>query len=302
MAGKPATLDELVDQVRAAERDGFATAHIANIFGFDALTGAAVAGRESESIELMTSVVPSFSRHPVYMAQQALSTNAACRGRFALGIGLSHPIVIEQILGLSFAKPFTHMKEYVEIVEPLLRQEAVAFDGEMFRSNAQLSVAGATRPSFLLGALAPRMLELCGSRTDGTITWMTGPKTLGEFTVPRINRAAAAAGRPAPRVVAGLPIAVCDDAAEGRAKASRAFSVYRTLPSYRAMLDREGADDAADIVVVGDEESVDRQLDHLAEIGVTDFLAPIFPVGEDRSASIARTRAFLVDRIRRQTS
>jgi F420-dependent oxidoreductase-like protein len=298
MAGRPATVGQFVEQVQQAERDGFATAHVANIFGFDALTAAAVAGRETEKIELMTSVVPTFSRHPVYMAQQALSTNAACGGRFALGIGLSHIVVIEQVLGLSFAKPFTHMREYVAVLEPLLRQEPVSFEGEQYRVNAQLSVAGATRPSLLLAALAPRMLKLCGSQTDGTITWMTGPKTLRDFTIPRINEAAAAGGRPAPRVVAGLPIAVCDDPAAGRERARRAFAIYNTLPSYRAMLEREGAAEAADIVIVGDEDSVGEQLDQLAEIGVTDFIAPIFPVGSDREKSIARTRELLIKRAR----
>ena len=302
MAGRPTTIDQLIEQVQEAERDGFATAHLANVFGLDAITGAAVAGRESNRIELMTSVVPSFSRHPVYMAQQALSANAACRGRLALGIGLSHPIVIENILGLDFAKPFTHMREYVSVLEPLVRQEAVAFEGEIFKVEAQLSVSGATRPALLLAALAPRMLKLCGSRCDGTITWMTGPETLRNFTIPRISEAAAKADRPPPRIVAGLPIAVCDNADEGRKRAARAFAVYNTLPSYQAMLQRENAAGPEDIVIVGDEACINQQLDHLADIGVTDFLAPIFPVGSDREASIARTRALLVDRILRQNS
>ncbi len=293
MSGPAASIDELVEQIRRAEDDGFATAHVANVFGFDALTAAAVAGRETSRIEIMTSVVPSYSRHPLYMAQQALSTNAVCGGRLALGLGLSHPIVIEQILGLSYAKPFTHMREYIEVIDPALDQRQVDFDGEEFRVHGQLSVKGATRPALLLGALAPRMLQLCGSRTDGTITWMTGPRTLAEFTIPRIRRAAADAGRPAPRVVAGLPIAVCDDPADGRARAERRFAMYRTLPSYRAMLEREGGGDPADIVLVGDEDVVAERLDRLAEIGVTDYLAPIFPVGDDKHESLARTRAFL---------
>ncbi len=300
MAGRAATVDDLVAQVQLAERDGFATAHIANIFGFDALTGAALAGRETTTIELMTSVVPTFSRHPLYMAQQALSTNAACGGRFSLGIGLSHIVVIESVLGLSFEKPFTHMSEYVEVLAPLLRQEAVSFEGEQYRVNAEVTVVGATKPQLILAALAPRMLRLCGSKADGTITWMTGPKTLRHFTIPRINEAAMAAGRPTPRVIAGLPIAVCDDPAAARERAARAFSLYPSMPSYRAMLDREGAGGPEDIVIVGDEASVSDQLDHLEEIGVTDFLAPIFPVGSDRDASIERTRNLLVERVSNQ--
>ena len=296
IGGAPATADDLVNQAKAAEADGFATGWFANIFGFDAILGAALAGRETSKIELGTAVVPTYPRHPTAMAQQAISANAACGGRFALGIGLSHKVVIEDMLGMSYAKSYSHMKEYVEVLNPLLRGEPVSHQGEEFRVMAQIAVAGATAPSLLVAALAPKMLALCGSVTAGTITWMTAVKTLREHTVPRISEAAAAAGRPAPRVVCGLPIAVCDDPSAARERAARAFQIYGSLPSYRAMLDREGVDGPGDVAVVGDESSVGEQLDRLAEVGVTDFLAAPFPAGDDHPASIARTREFLVKR------
>jgi F420-dependent oxidoreductase-like protein len=294
IAGQPATIDDLVAQVQAAERDGFATAWFANIFGVDAITACALAGRETERIELGTAVVPTYPRHPVAMAQQALTASAACRGRFSLGIGLSHQIVIEGMFGFSFAKPFTHMREYLAVLRPLVESGAASFDGTEFRVHASMSVTGASPPPILVAALAPRMLALAGAETAGTITWMTGPRTLREHTIPRLREAARAAGRPEPRVVCGLPIAVCDDAASARERAGQAFQVYGGLPSYRAMMDREGVEGPAELAVVGDERAVARQLAELEEIGVTDYLAAIFPVGDDPRASIARTRALLV--------
>lgn len=294
ISGNPATIDDLVAQAKAAERDGFASGWFANIFGMDAILACALCGRETTKLELGTAVTPTYPRHPTAMAQQALSASAACKGRFSLGIGLSHQLVIEGMLGLSFAKPFSHMREYMAVLGPLLREGKVDFKGDEFRVQSTLAVTGGTPPPILLAALAPKMLALAGTQADGTITWMTGPKTLREHTVPRIGEAAAKAGRKAPRVVAGLPIVVTEDVAAAREVASRAFQVYGFLPSYRAMLDREGAEGPADVAITGDESAVGEQLQRLAEAGVTDFLAAIYPVGKDPAASIARTRATLV--------
>jgi F420-dependent oxidoreductase-like protein len=294
IAGQPAGVDDLVAQVRQAEQDGFASGWFANIFGIDAIIAATVAGRETTRIELGTAVVPTYPRHPVAMAQQALTAQAATNGRFALGIGLSHQIVIENMFGLSFAKPFSHMQEYLAVLAPLIRTGSVHYQGGEFRVAANVTVPGATPCPILLAALAPKMLALAGRVGDGTITWMTGPKTLRDHTIPRINEAAAGAGRPAPRVVASMPIAVTRDVAAGRERANRAFQVYGGLPSYRAMLDREGAANPGDVAVLGDEDAVAEQLERLAEIGVTDFLAAMFPVGRDARASLERTRSLLV--------
>jgi F420-dependent oxidoreductase-like protein len=293
LSGKPATIDDVVAQVQQAERDGFASGWLANIFGMDAMTAIAVAGRASKKIELGTAVVPTFPRHPMAMAQQAMSTQAATGGRFALGIGLSHQVVIEMMLGMSFAKPFTHMKEYMAVLAPLIRTGLASFMGEEFRVNGSISVPGAQPCPILLAALAPKMLALAGSEGDGTITWMTGPKTLRDYTVPRINEAAAKAGRPQPRVVVGLPVAVTQDIAAAREAAGRSFQIYGTLPSYRAMLDREGADGPADVAIVGDESAVGEQIEQLGRAGVTDYLGVPFAVGGD-GEGFDRTRALLV--------
>lgn len=298
ISGQPLPVDALIAQVERAEADGFATAWFANIFGFDAIMACALAGRATRRIEVGTAVVPTYPRHPTAMAQQALSAQAATGGRFLLGIGLSHQIVIEAMLGLSWAKPYSHMKEYLEVLVPLIRNGNVSHAGSEFRVNANVSVAGADSCPVLLAALAPKMLALAGGVADGTITWMTGPKTLATFTIPRIREAAQAAGRPSPRVVAGLPIAVTEDVAAAREAAASFFQVYGVLPSYRAMLDREGAEGPADMLVTGDEAAVSRQLDHLQAIGVTDLLAIPFGAGDDPKATVERTRALLIRRLR----
>jgi F420-dependent oxidoreductase-like protein len=284
-------IDDLVGEAQRAEAQGFAFFGAANIFGLDAISALAIAGRETRRIELATGVVPTPPRHPQALAQQALTAAAASRGRFTLGIGLSHRIVIESMLGLSYAKPALQMREYLSVLAPLLRGEVVDFDGALYRvHNTQLQVPGAGAVPVLVAALGPRLLEVTGELADGTITWMTGPRTLAAHTVPVLGKAAAAAGRPAPRVVAGFPIALTRDAAKARERAGQVFQIYGQLPSYRAMLDREGAAGPADVALVGDEAALRAELRRLREAGVTDFAASCFPADE---GSVPRTIEFL---------
>lgn len=292
IAGRAADIDGLIAQAQRAEADGFASGWFANIFGIDAIMAAALCARSTSRIELGTAVVPTYPRHPVAMAQQALSAQAAARGRFTLGVGLSHQIVIENLLGLSFAKPFSHMREYLGVLVPLLRAGSVSFQGTEYRVNAGVTVPGAQSCPILVAALAPKMLALAGAETDGTITWMTGTRTVRDHIVPRISDAAAAAGRPRPRVVVGLPVAVTSEVAAARTSAAKQFAVYGTLPSYRAMLDREGVAGPADIVIAGDESAVGEALQRLGEAGATDLLAIPIAVSGDRDA-VERTRALL---------
>jgi F420-dependent oxidoreductase-like protein len=270
------TIDETVAAVRRAANHGFVSAWFSNIFGLDAITAAAVAGREVPGIEVGTAVVPTFPRHPFAMAQQAVTANDACGGRLVLGIGLSHQIVIESMLGLSFERPARHMKEYLEVLMPLLRDGAVSYKGEVFTTSATLERPGTDGPAVIVAALGPVMLRLAGELTDGTTTWMTGPRTIADHVAPTINAAAEAAGRPAPRVVVGLPICVTDDVDAAREEAARTFAIYGGLPSYRAMLDREGAVGPADVAIVGDEEAVAAAVRDVFESGATEFMAAPF--------------------------
>jgi len=283
------TIDDVVTDARRAEQDGFSSYSLPQIFALDAMGVLAVVGREVPRITLATCVVPTYSRHPLTMAQQTLTVQAASGGRFSLGIGLSHQMVIEGMFGLSFAKPVRHMREYLSVLMPLLHERTVAFQGETIRVSANVGVADVPAPPVLVAALGPKMLELAGTVADGTVTWMTGPATLASHTVPTIAGAAKHAGRPAPEIYASLPICVTDDVAGARERASRDFAVYGVLPSYRAMLDREGAESPGDVAISGDEAAVGKQLGSLADAGVTEFVASIFGSREDR----ARTRAFL---------
>lgn len=284
------TLDALVGEVKQAEADGFAFFTLPNIFGHDAVSVLTVAGRETRRIELATGVTPTPPRHPFALAQQALTAQAACRGRFVLGIGLSHKVVIEDMLGLSYARPARQMREYLEVLMPLAQGRPAAFSGELQRVHGGLQVKGGTPLPVVVAALGPKMLELAGRLADGTATWMTGVRTLAEHTVPTIERAAREAGRPRPRIVASLPIAITGDPSAARQVASKVYAIYGQLPSYRAMLDREGAASPGHVALVGDEAVVRAGLARLREAGVTHFAASLFPAD---AGAVERTRAFL---------
>jgi F420-dependent oxidoreductase-like protein len=280
-------LDDLVSEIRGAAEAGFASAWVPQIFGLDALTALAVVGREVPGIDLGTSVVPTYPRHPIMLAGQALTTQAACNGRLTLGIGLSHQVVIENMFGMGFDKPARHMREYLSALMPLLKERRVSFQGETLKVAAQLQLDAIKPPQVLLAALAPRMLNLAGAVADGTVTWMTGPKTLGSHIVPSITAAADEAGREAPRVVVALPVAVTDDESAARERAGNAFAVYGGLPSYRAMLDREGAEGPADVAIVGNEASVRSQIEEVFAQGATEFVASGFMERERTMALLA---------------
>ena len=269
-------IDEIVAAAKEAADQGFPSYWLPQIFGLDALTTIAVLGREVPGLELGTAVVPSYPRHPMMLAAQALTAQAAIGGRLVLGVGLSHQIVIEGMFGMSFDKPVRHMREYLEILMPLVHGEAVSYKGETLTFNGGVGVQGATPFPVLIAALGPKMLELAGTRADGTITWMTGPATLESHTIPTLTKAAAQAGRPAPRVAVGLPVCVTDDPDGTLDRAAKVFSIYDTLPSYKAMLDREGAGGPRDVAIVGDESTVRAQIERLDALGVTDFAAVEF--------------------------
>lgn len=281
--------DAMIEQFQMLRDDGFASGWLPQSRSYDALTALAVVGRAVDGIELGTAVVPTFPRHPVVLATQALTTNAATGGRLRLGIGLSHKVAIEGGFGLSYDRPARHMAEYLDILVPMLKDQKVDVDGETLVGHAQVRVPGGQACPVYLAALQPRMLRLAGSVADGTITWCTGPVTVERQIVPTIAAAAREAGRPAPRVVVALPCCVTDDEADGRAKADRQLEGYGRIPVYRAVLDAEGAKDPGDVSVVGDEAGVAAQLRHLEDVGATDFVGILCGDPADRE----RTRRHL---------
>ena len=285
---------ERLRRISAAEEDGFDSYWLPQQFGADMLTIIAMAGMQTSRIELGTAVIPTYPRHPVALAQQALTAQVAVGGRLTLGIGVSHRSTIEDWLGLSYSHPARHIEEYLSVLRPLLHESGVDFRGEEFQVAGELQIpdADAVVVPVLMAALGPRMLEIAGRLADGTVTWMTGPNTLRDHVIPRLKDAAEAAENPAPRVCVGLPVAVTEHTERARARADRLFQHYAILPSYRAILEREGVESPGEIAIVGDESAVEDQLRILADIGATDLLATIFPV-DGSQASVSRTRNFL---------
>ena len=279
------TIDDVVAEAKQAEADGFATYWAPNIFGHDALTALAIVGREVPRIELGTSVVPTYPRHPMAIAQQCHTVNAASGGRLTLGIGLSHRVVIENMMGMSYDKPIRHIRDYMSILGPLSRNEQVSYAGEDYTTRGGIQAPGMSPFGTVIAALGPQMLKAAAELADGTLTWCTGPRTLAEYTVPTINRAATDADRPAPRVIAALPVCVTDDFDGAKARAAKVFEIYGSLPSYRAMLDREGAAGPEDIAITGTAEEVTNRIGALADLGVTDFAAVEFPGNPDEAAA-----------------
>ena len=214
------TVDDVVAEARSAEQDGFASFWAPNIFGHDALTSLAIVGREVPRIELGTSVVPTYPRHPHAIAQQCHTVAAASGNRLTLGIGLSHKIVIENMLGMSYDKPVRHLKEYLSVLMPLSRNEPANFDGETYKVHGGIAAKGSNGFGVVVAALGEQMLRVTAAMADGTLTWCTGPGTLSSHTIPTINRAAEEFGRPAPRVIAALPVCVTQDKEAAAARAA----------------------------------------------------------------------------------
>lgn len=293
--GPDETLDGIINLTQRAEALGFPSVWMAHISAHDAMMAVALAGKATSKIQLGTAVVATYPRHPVAMAQQALTTHAACSGRFTLGIGVAHKIVVEAFWGLSYDKPAKHMREYLQVLNPLLAGEPVSHKGELYKVRTQLEVKDAPKPVPLcLAALGPVMLKLAGTMSDGTITWVTGPKTIEDHIKPSIEAAAAEVGKPKPRIIAGLPIVLTDKPEEARDIIGKQLNVYGQLPSYRAMLDREGVEGPEDVALVGDAAALDDGLARLKEAGVTDFNAAI--VSTDDGA-FDRTMEFLASRL-----
>ena len=285
----PAAIDSFVAESKAIAAEGFATVWVPQTFGMEVLSAIAVAGREVPSINFGTAVVPTYPRHPMTMASLALTAQDATKGRLILGIGLSHKVVIDGMYGMSFDKPARHMREHLSILLPLLKEGKASFEGSTLTFRGAIQMPGVTAPPVLLAALAPEMLKLAGALADGTVTWMTGPRTVEDHIIPAMASAASAAGRTAPMTVAGLPFCLTNDPDAARARAANELLIYGQLPSYRAVLDREGAAGPADIAVVGDEVAIAAGVQRMADAGADELVASIFGSSEERD----RTRAFL---------
>jgi 5,10-methylenetetrahydromethanopterin reductase len=281
------SLADIAANIGRTSREGFTGFWVPNGRGSDALTALAIAGTHV-NIRLGTAVIPVHPRHPVALAQQALTVNAILDGRLALGLGVSHRPIVEDGWGLSFDRPLSYMEEYLTVLIPLLEDHSAQIDGERVSMHGELDIESPPCPVFL-AALGPKMLELAGRRANGTITWMVGLETLRTLTAPTINAAAAEAGREAPEVVVGLPVCVTDDQTAAQANAHEMLRRYGELPSYRAMLDREGLSDPGQLAVIGSEDEVEATLRRFVEAGATSIAASPMGTRDEQN----RTRKFL---------
>jgi F420-dependent oxidoreductase-like protein len=293
-------VERLQADARWAEEVGLATVWIPQIPDeFDALTAATVVGSETSRIEIGTAVVPVQPRHPIALAQQILSVQAVCQGRLAVGLGVSHHWVIDEMLGLPYEHPAATMQAYIDVLDQALGGPGpVDVENELFRVHNPIDITDISSTPILIAALGPRMLQLCGERTDGTILWMADERAIGSYVVPNLIRSAEAAGRPPPRVVAGIPVCLCGDheIEVAVARTNRILAEAEVSPNYQKLLEHGDARSVGDILAAGSESTIRKHLEAFADAGVTDLSVRVVPIGEGRDELIAsskRTRGLL---------
>lgn len=300
--GRYATkVERLRADARWAEESGFATVWVPQIPDeFDALTAATLIGLETTRIQVGTAVVPVQPRHPIALAQQALSVQAVLNGRLALGLGVSHHWIVDEMLGLPYEKPAATMRAHLDVLEKAFAGPGpVDVENEFFRVHNPLDITDVTPTPILIAALGPVMLRVAGERTDGTILWMADERAIASHVVPHLTRAADAAGRPAPRIVAGVPVCVCADSEveAAVARTNRILAEAEVSPNYQRLLDLGDATQVGDLLAAGSETAVENRLRSFADAGVTDLSIRIVPIGDTRDellASRQRTRDYLI--------
>ena len=290
--GSAKTVAELREQVETANSLGYGTFWTPQVFNLDALTALAVIADSVDRIRLGTSVVPTYPRHPMMLAQQALTVNQVSGGRLDLGVGLSHKPVVEGMWGISFDGPVGHMSDYLTILMALLHDGMISHGGKHLTSRGGIDVP-ADPPPVLVAALGPQMLKLVGKTADGTSTWMTGPETIRTHVSPVINEAAESAERPPPQVITAVPVCITSDKETAEESARRDFGFYGDLPSYRAMLDREGLENSWDIALSGSFEEVAEGLEKYVEAGATQVVAAVYGPQELQKETISQLAKLL---------
>jgi F420-dependent oxidoreductase-like protein len=294
LTARGSTVDEIVEHAQWAERQGFNAVWFSSATAGDPLVAMALAGRATSTIELGTSVLQTYPCHPLLQAYRVgAAATAMDRPGFTLGIGPSHQRWIEGMYGLSYDHPGRNTEEYVRILTALLRNEAVDFDGEDWTAHSPAGVALAHPVPVLVAALSPRLLRVAGTMADGTVLYLASAKVIESRVATQIRQVAESAGRPAPRIVAGMPVAVHDDVSEARHAGAQYSAMFGSLPNYLRVLAEGGYGSFAEAAIVGDEESVARQVRSLIDAGATDVWAGIFPVGDDPAASLRRTTDLL---------
>ena len=299
ITARGSTPDEVVQHAREAERDGFSSVWYSHLLMGDPLAVMVLAGRATSSIELGTAVLQTYPCHPLLQANRTSATATAMgRAGLTVGLGPSHRHIVEDVYGLSYDHPGRSTEDYLRIYTGLMRGEEVEYDGQDWSvHSAKRMVAPSNPVPVLLAALSPRLLRVAGQYADGTIMWMAPPAAIESHVAPTIQKAAVSAGRSAPRIVAGLPVAVHPDVDEARAAAAESAVLYDQVPNYRRIMELGHVSSAAEASIVGDATSVRAQLEAILDAGATDIWAGIFPVGEDQAGSVRRTYEALAEMI-----
>jgi F420-dependent oxidoreductase-like protein len=293
-------VERLLADATWAEQAGLASVWVPQIpDDFDALTAATLIGAQTTRIEIGTAVIPVQPRHPIALAQQALSTQAVCQGRLALGLGVSHQWVIDEMLGLPYEHPAATMRAYLDVLDGAMAGPGmVDVENEMFRVHNPLDITDIAPTSVLIAALGPMMLRLAGERTDGTILWLADERAISTHIAPTITAAAEAVGRRPPRIVAGVPVCLCRDDEIDVAvdRANRVLSEAEVSPNYQKLLDHGDARTVGDILAAGSESSIEKRLRAFADAGTTDVSVRVVPIGatrDEKLVSSRRTRDYL---------
>lgn len=283
-------VDDAIAQARRAYDAGVRQLWLAQMADVDAIALAGLIGAAIPGLGVGTSVVPINPRHPLLISAAAQTAQAASHGQFSLGLGLGAPDVEKAVFGTAWSNTVTRLREHLTVLRSVFNTGAVDFQGSEIASSPQwpVSVAGGTPIPIYVAAMGPKALQVTGELADGTLPYLAGPRTVGEFIVPTINAAAAAAGRPTPRVIAMVPVLVTDDVSAGRAWAAEQLAFYETIPSYQKVIAREGVDRAADLAAIGTAEEVTRQLRRYLDAGATDIaVSPLRRESGDAEANWA---------------
>ncbi|WP_420750108.1 LLM class F420-dependent oxidoreductase [Rhodococcus sp. O3] len=290
-------VDRMLKDVEWAEAAGLDTVWVPQIpTDFDALTAVALMGTRTSRIEIGTAVVPLQAQHPVHLVRQALSTHAALGGRLALGVGPSHHWIVQDMLGLPYDKPAKFTRDYLEVLGAIKDLPgSIDVENDTFTVHNPLDIAPVAPMPVLVAALGPVMLKIAGERADGTVLWMADERAIGEHIAPRITKAAADAGRPSPRIIAGVPVCLCapSEVDIARERANRILAEAEISPNYQRLLEHGESKDIGAMAIVGDEDAILAGFRKYEEAGVTDLSMRLLPIGNTRDELVAskyRTR------------
>ncbi|WP_269453162.1 TIGR03564 family F420-dependent LLM class oxidoreductase [Yinghuangia sp. ASG 101] len=285
----------MIEDVEWAESAGMDTAWIPQVpSDFDALIAVALMGARTQRIELGTAVVPLQAQHPIALARQALSAQAAASGRLALGVGPSHHWIVRDMLGLPYDKPAALTRDYLEVLASALSGPGdVDVENDTYKVHNPLGIGPVGGPlPVMLAALGPVMLRIAGERADGTVLWLADERAVADHVVPRITKAAEEAGRPAPRIVAGIPVCLCkpSEVDAARERANRILGEAEVSPNYQRLLDTGDANNVGDLAAAGDEDAIRARFRSFADAGVTDLSIRLLPIGDNRDELVASKR------------